>query len=40
MRNRRVTKRYAGLTLKEWAEKTGKNYNTLKTRARRGNTIP
>ena len=40
MRNRRNTKRFNGFTLKEWAEKTGKNYNTLKTRARRGNTIP
>lgn len=37
MRNRRITKRYAGFTLREWSEKTGANYNTLKTQARRGN---
>lgn len=36
MRNRRNTARYGGLTLRELAEKTGENYNTLKTRAFRG----
>jgi hypothetical protein len=36
MRNRRNTKRYNGKTLREIAEETGDNYNTLKTRARRG----
>lgn len=36
MRNRRVTVRYGGLTLREIADKTGENYNTLKTRAFRG----
>lgn len=36
MRNRRVTKRYDGMTLREIADATGANYNTLKTRARRG----
>ncbi len=40
MRNRRITKRYAGLTLREWSEKTGVNYNTLKTQARRGQFVP
>ena len=40
MRNRRVTKRYAGLTLREWSEITGINYNTLKTQARRGQFVP
>ncbi len=33
--NRRVTVRYNGLTLRELAEKSGENYATLKTRARR-----
>lgn len=36
MRNRRVTVRYGGLTLRELADKTGENYYTLKTRAFRG----
>jgi hypothetical protein len=36
MRNRRVTVRYGGLTLKELSEQTGENYYTLKTRAFRG----
>lgn len=40
MQNRRVTKRYAGLTLRQWADKTGISYDTLKTRARRGTFNP
>jgi hypothetical protein len=36
MRNRRITTRYGGLTLRELSEKTGENYYTLKTRAFRG----
>jgi hypothetical protein len=36
MQNRRVTRRYGGLTIRQIAEQTGQNYNTLKTWARRG----
>lgn len=36
MQNRRVTRRYGGLTLRQIAERTGENYNTIKQRARRG----
>lgn len=35
MRNRRVTVRYGGKTLREISEQSGENYYTLKTRARR-----
>jgi hypothetical protein len=35
-RNRRVTKRFNGYTLKEISDITGHNYNTLKTNLRRG----
>ena len=40
MNNRRNTKRYAGLTIREWSDKTGENYNTLKTRNQRGKFNP
>jgi len=36
MRNRRVTVRYGGLTLRELSEQTGVAYETLKTRSCRG----
>lgn len=36
MRNRRVTTRVDGMTLMEISKATGINYNTLKTRHRRG----
>lgn len=38
-RNRSTTRRHGGLTLREIAERTGENYNTLKTRRRRGTLV-
>lgn len=35
-RNRRLTKRHGGKTLKQWAEETRVSYYTIKTRIRRG----